>query len=158
MGAGFVGFMFPMLPPCLSWHRVELPDFHFTHMPRGAPRQHHGRGAWRPGVAMLEHSGGAFADLLSQEAEQWHRQLRTIETAAPVGHLGPTCTLFCSHLVWYLHRAAHGSSVVLTVTILQVRGNARDRDRTKQFKGTWGWSVGGASWTRFPSGCLTEGA
>lgn len=59
----------------------------------------------------------------------WHRQLRAVETAAPVGHLGPTCTLFCSHLVWYLHRAAHGSSVVLT--ILQVRGNARDRDRTK---------------------------
>lgn len=37
MGAGFVGFMFPMLPPCLSWHRMELPDLYFTHMPQGAP-------------------------------------------------------------------------------------------------------------------------
>lgn len=54
------------------------------------------------------------------------------DSSTCTGHLAPTCTLFYSHLMYYPHQAAPGSNKVLVpaLTMLLVRGNARDQDRT----------------------------
>lgn len=109
---------------------IEWSSQTFSHMPGGAPLWHHGRDAQSPGVAILEHAGRAHADLAEPggsvaQAAQCGRE------AASVRHLGPTCPLSHSRLAWYRRPAAHGSSVIVTGTTLQVRGDARDRDRTK---------------------------
>ena len=76
-----------------------------------------------------------------------------------IGHLGPTCTLFYSHLLCYLHQAACGSSVVPPVTTSLVRGNARDGGRTKAIRTHVGveWRWDQLDRCPSPSDCLTKG-